>query len=83
MELLREVQLVYITEINPYMEENEYILNSSINSQLENVRFINAFMLYLSITLIALLYFFMILFCFKINERVKLRLSKLLYISDA
>jgi ATP-dependent Zn protease len=54
-----------------------------IDSNISNINFLKNVLLYSSIGIILLLYFFMITYCVKSNYKAKEKLTDLMYISDS
>ena len=83
MATIEDIHNVCILQLNAMIRTDQDNIYASILTQLSSANLVFNLFLYLSLAIVALLYFLMALFCLKSNSQLENNLSRLLYTSDA
>ena len=69
-------------QLNAMITSNQNEILESIGKSIGDISFLKNVMLYCSIGVMVLLYFFMVSYCVKSNYKSKEKLTELMYMSD-
>lgn len=83
MATIEDIHNVCILQLNAMIRTDQDNIYASILTQIASANLVFNLFLYLSLAIVALLYFLMVLFCLKSNSQLENNLSRLLYTSDA
>lgn len=81
--IVNDILSACVGQLSDMISQNQDSILGAISSNIDSISFLKAIILYSSMGIILLLYFFMILYCVKSNYRAKEKLTDLMYISDA
>jgi hypothetical protein len=81
--IIHDILSTCVSQLSDMISGNQDAILGSISSSIDSISFLKGVILYSSIAIILLLYFFMILYCVKSNFRAKEKLTDLMYISDS
>lgn len=81
--IIKDIQVTCVNQLNHMITSNQEAILDVIDSSISEITFLKNVLLYSSVAIILLLYFFMITYCVKSNYKAKEKLTDLMYISDS